>query len=564
MIEQLKDAGVWDGMIALAFYTKFDGLSVVLEVADGVVKSAITRGDKDTGAGQNKTGVFGGINFNDVANANGIRDFGLKCEALVSKSAFNEYNERFGGGRLIDERSAATSILNNDYPSPEQLKYLTLMPLMITINGKDIPLPNPNVRGFEWADKLYAYDVLCINNMGVKEVMKHVKGVIDELSTQICEHSDYPADGIVIRILDAEYVKVLGRNEEECVNNWERAYKFPPETAKTTLLDIEQAIGYLGKVSFIAKVKPVKLKNKTIKSISIGSLDRFKSLDLAIGDEVIVQYDIIPYLTRDNTCKRSNNHPIDAIVNCPSCGEPLEFVPELSCVNPDCPARVVGRIYNYCMKIGIEGIGPETVLRMYHHGGIKNIPDLYKVEIDDLLRMGFGPTESINIVNAIDSIDTVDDYVLLGSLGIPSVSRKIFEKVLDVVKFKDLLALDNDKKSIKILTTVKGIKSKTARKILDGLEAWHDDIMGILKYVKVRSAKKYGMTVCFTKVRDRDFEKYLKEELAIGVTEALTRKTDLLITGTGDSTKVEKAKKWGIPIMTIGEAYDKFMYKGGK
>ena len=178
--------------------------------------------------------------------------------------------------------------------------------------------------------------------------------------------------------------------------------------------------------------------------------------------------------------------------------------------------------------------------------------------------MGFGPVESVNIVNAIDSIDHADDYVLLGAIGIPSVSRKLFEKILDVVKLNDLLAMHNDKQSIKILTDIKGIKSKTARKILDGLEEYHDDILAALNHVKVKSAKKYSMTVCFTKVRDRDFEQYLKDKLDIGVTEDLTRKTDLLITGSTDSSKIKKAIKLEIPIMTIQDAYKKFKYMGGK
>ena len=66
-----------------------------------------------------------------------------------------------------------------------------------------------------------------------------------------------------VRIMNEEYRKKLGRNEEDCINNWERAYKFPPATAKSKIIDITQEIGLLGKVSFTAVVEPVVLKNKT-------------------------------------------------------------------------------------------------------------------------------------------------------------------------------------------------------------------------------------------------------------------------------------------------------------
>ena len=561
--------------IDVGLYTKFDGLSVILEVEDGVVKSAITRGDKDTGEGQNKTGIFTGTRFDKETEILGVSKFGLKCEALVSKEAFLEYNRRFGNNKLIDERSAATAILNQDYPSPEQMKFLTLMPLMVEVDGVEYPLPveypllhtdkygpmqEQVSSAFSWVEEIFPCMLLKLPLNSMDKMLHWVKQCIEFMTVKI-NTLQYPADGIVIRFLNQRYRNYLGRNTDDCINNWERAYKFPPAQAKTILVDIEQAIGYLGKVSFTAKVEPVKLKNKTIRSISIGSLDRFKSLDLAIGDEVIVQYDIIPYLTRDSSCKRSNNHPIDAIVNCPVCGEKLEMAPELSCVNSSCPSRVIGKIYNYCSKIGIEDIGPNTIERMVVDGLIKNISGLYTVTVEQLRDVcGFGPVESKNIVKAICKIKSVEDYILLGSLGISGASRKVFEKVLSKIKFEDLIKMDTSKENVRKLCELQGIKSKTARKILQGLEDNLDEIYNILNHVKIKAAKSYKYKVCFTKIRDKEFEKYLNS-IDVQVVEAITRDIDFLITGAQTSTKVEKAHKWKIPVLTMDAAYTRFGYK---
>jgi DNA ligase (NAD+) len=416
-------------------------------------------------------------------------------------------------------------------------------------------------QAFDWVDDVFPMTIvkLPLNNTAkmlewIKTSIEFVKDKIDDL--------EYPVDGIVIRLLDEKQRAYLGRNTDDCINNWERAYKFPPAQAKTTVVDVEQQIGYLGKVSFIAKVSPVKLKNKTIKSISIGSLDRFKSLNLAIGDEVIVQYDIIPYLTVDSTCRRSDNHPIDAIVNCPVCGEPLQMVPELSCVNSSCPSRIIGKIYNYCSKVGIEDIGPNTIERMVVDGLISNISDLYTLTAEKLRDVsGFGPVESKNIIASINKVHSVEDYVLLGSLGIPGASRKVFEKLLSHIKFNKLISMGNNKDDIKKLTELPGIKSKSARKILTGIEENLDEIERLLSYITIKEAKSFSIKVCFTKVRDKDFEKYLNS-IQVRVVEALTRDTNLLITGAATSSKVEKALKWGIPVLTLQEAYDKFGYTG--
>ena len=572
VISTLKDAGVLGDTLDLGFYTKFDGLSVVLEIEDGVVKSAITRGDKDTGEGQDKTRLFENVDFKKICDALHTSKIGLKCEALVSTSLFPEYNKRFGASKLIDERTAATSILNNEYPSEEQLSYLTLMPLMVEYNGRECPLP-PNSKyctedehtAFEWLDTKFPFSgfELDVHN-SLRRELAVIKELIDHMHIGITKYIDYPADGIVVRVLNEEYQKILGRNVDDCVNNWERAYKFPPAKAKTVLTGIAQEIGLLGKVSFTAKVEPVKLKGKTIKSISIGSLDRMQSLGLAVGDEVIVQYDIIPYLTVDETCSKSGEEPIPVIRVCPMCGEELKFVPELSCVNNNCPSRIVGKVYNFCSKLGMDGIGPATVETLYWKGQLKCISDLYRLDKAILMDIcQFGPVESKNILKSINKVKEVDDYVFLGSLGIPSVSRKTFEKVLSKIDFKDLITMPNDRKSIKTLTTVKGIKSKTARRILTGLEDMKGEIEILLSHLKLRKARKYTDTVCFTKIRDRDFEKYLNS-IGVGVTEDITRNTTVLIAGGTGSGKYNKAVKWKVPIMTIDDAYKKFGYTSGK
>ena len=555
--------------VELGFYTKFDGLSVVLEIGeDGKVHSAITRGDKELGTGQNKTHVFKNLDFRKEVKDLGCK-YGVKCEALVGKEAFESYNKKFGSNKLIDERSAATAILNQDNPTTEELQYLTLMPLMLNYKGRDIPLPNSNFIKehpvFDWLDEVFPAMNLVFYLSKWKTSINYVQITINQLMKIVrSDKFEYPCDGIVIRFTDPEAQRLLGRDEEECINNFEIAYKFEPAQAKTKLIGIEQEIGLMGKVSFTAKVEPVKLNNRKIKSIALGSYERFKSLNLALGDEVQVRYNIIPYLVTDSSCKKSGKKPIEPITHCPYCGEELVFDPELRCNNLNCKARIIGSIYNFCEKIGIDGIGEETITTLFNNGIVENIPDLFRLkdkekEVTSLDR--FGKKSFDNMVKSIGKIKTVSPDVLVGSIGIPNFAKKTAKKVFKKVKFKDFLEMTLCDKDIKSLSEIEGIQEKTAKIILSGLDDRRDTIKELSKYLKIEEpkAKDYVLTVCFSKIRNHEFERYLEKKDVL-VMDSVNKNTDLLIVGEGNSSKMDKARKLGIPIISIGEAYRRFGY----
>lgn len=557
--------------VTLGFYTKFDGISVILEVEDGMVKSAITRGDKELGTGQDKTKAFRFLNLTNECKALNTNKFGLKCEALMSKEEFPKYNKKFGDGKLIDERSAATAIMNSDEPSLEEIKAITLMPLMLNIDGKEIEFPREDLyeKGFcTWARKDFIYTSITFHlNDSITKSLEKIKMIIDKMESVIrSEDYPYPCDGIVVRVLDEDIRKYLGRNEEDCINNWERAYKFKPFSARTKLITIEQNIGLLGKVSFTAKVEPVKLKNKIIKSISLGSAARFKDLNLAVGDEVVVHYDIIPYLTVDNSCKKSGNEPIPMITECPCCHTPLEYNPELSCTNRRCDTRKIGKIYNFCVKMGMEGIGEETITTLYYNDIVKSVSDLYKIKdrAEEIKAIdGFGKKAVSNLIKSIEnaSNNVISADVFLGALGVPRCNRKVFQKILSVYSFTELMDMEGlDRK--KAIMKVPGFGGKMARIVDEGLTENKYLIEDVMKYVKniSKTYSKPKMKVVFSGIRNHKFERFLNKQ-GIEILDNINKNCDLLIIKDGTKTsKVEYAEKKGIPVMGISEAYRTFGY----
>lgn len=544
----------------LMFSPKFDGVSIIFEIDNGVVKSAITRGDIDLSAGNDKTRLFKNFRFDESKEGND--KYGLKCEAIMSESDFNKYNKKYGNNELVDERSAVNSILSTDSTSVDQMIFIQLKPLMYEVNNICVPIESEkdSIIIDEYAKvskNMNSKNIIDILNKGITKVLKKINSCLD-----------VKCDGIVIRFSDQEDMKILGRDYEACVNNYERAYKFPPAQVRTVLEDVSQEIGYLGNVSFIAKVKPVKIKNKIIKSISLGSKDRFESLNLHKGDEVIVKYDIIPYLEKDESCKENSDGDLfKTITCCPICNEELIMNPELMCPNSSCPSRVIGKIYNYCKKMKIENIGEETICTLFYNGILTDISSLYKLDNDEIKEMiinldGFGKKKYKIIIDSIKKIKSVPSWVLFGSLGIPGVGRKIFKRIFEFISWNEIYDKINDKRSLlKKLTEIPGIKDKMATKVVDGFKENINLIDNILKHIKLSKDKKGVGIIVFTGFRNNEFEKYL-ENLGYTIGELVTKDTTLLIADSlsNESTKITKAKKFNIPIIDKNEAFIKFKY----
>lgn len=545
--------------IIISFYPKYDGVSIQLSLDErGHVIKAVTRGDKDLGIGSDRTPLFQDVNLiHLVPKALKGQELGMKIECIMRKDKFPEYNEKFGDGKLINERSAITSLTNSVSFTDIHAQYMSICALMLQSGDQLIPYHSKCGEGmfacppYEFEDFYVKAGDFTAEHLPV--YIKRAKKFIDELP--------YECDGLVIRFTQQDIIDHLGRNESKGTNNFEVAYKFPKPSNYTTVLDVKQDIGLMGKVSFTAKVEPFEFNNKTIKSVSLGSYDRFNELKLAKGDMVNVKYEIIPYLLVDEHCEqhRSGNPRIEPITNCPYCGEPLVFNPEYMCGNTSCPSRMIGKIYNYCEKMNMENIGEATIEALYHAGIVKNIQDLYMLHTkrDEVINLdGFGETSFVNMVESINNASGTIDRVI-GSIGIPSIGRKIFNKVLSIYHIHELLDISPGNESI--LCTIPGIKETTAKKIIDGIEENRDLIEFLLDHVKITKSKDVSLKVVFTGFRNKLFEEYLSS-IGIEVANSVTGDVGLVIADnpTGNSGKIKKAHDHNIPVISVFEAYERF------
>lgn len=528
----------------IEMYIKWDGCSGIGECnPDGIYERWLSRGYTidNTAKDLSKYLLPTGFNAKEIVHDEHItKPFGVKHEIIITRDNFRKLLNIPGYSHYKTMRSAVSGILNNDDTNIEVLKLLSAIPLQFMEEGDTIPRIPYGI--------MMSFPTRRCNLMDFEKVEQNIKELTEE-----ADRLGYPMDGVVIRLLDKELQEKLGR--EDSINRFEVAYKLPPKEKKTILLDVDFSVGSLGAITPVAKVEPVNMEGPTIRSISLGSIDRLRSLHLRKLQEVMIKHDVIPYLYVNEDCRIDLSQDKIVIPHaCPICGELLVEEPVLRCVNKECPSRVIGTIVNYLNKLNILNISEGTITKLVNAGLIKSIPDLYNIKnlktiITEMA--GFGELSFQVMIEDLERKKTIFDYELLGSIGIVGIGRKMFKRVLSEMTIDDLLNIC-DMRQFNKLTDLPGIKDKTARKIIYGILENKEIIRKLrdILVIKRTEAKEYVGTVCFTGFRDKDLEKRF-DELGFEVVNSVTKNLDLLVVSSmsDTSSKIEKAKKYGSRII---------------
>lgn len=521
---------------------KWDGCSAVFECDEyGELEHVLMRGDTEKNQAVDILELFKGqIDFKQFAN--GRDKFAIQTEVLMNQADYEQIIVDYKDFK--SPRSATSSIINEKVLQPHLTKYLTVEPLRIQYVGKQ-PEIIPNEE-FDMISNLF--DLRDLQNC-IKEINEHAKA------------EGRTTDGVVLHLLDKKLQNKLGR--DGAINRYEVAYKFPAEATKAKLIDIEFSYGLGGNITPVAKIEPVVMLGKTISSISMGSIDRFRSMNhLTTGSEVIVRYEIIPYMDIDHTCKVNEyGKRFYVPTHCKHCGCELVEDPLLKCVNEECPSRIIGNVVNYINKMRIENMNIETVSTLFDQGIITGIESLYKLKEHKakiISLPGFGLKSYENMIDGIDKRRVAFDYELLGSLGIQSIGVRMFKKVLSVMDLETMLRLAKDQMLAVNLMGLPGFGEKTATRVQHGVISKLKTIYFLLDEIQLKEKVAPGKLkgkVCFSQVRDPKFESELISK-GYEVVDSLTKTTDYLVVPSLDvtSSKITKAKKYGITIYNLEQA----------
>lgn len=251
----------------------------------------------------------------------------------------------------------------------------------------------------------------------------------------------YDIDGMVIKVDDTNHRDLLGFTSKH--PKWATAWKFDADEAETLLREIVIETGRTGKINPVGLLNPVDIAGSTVSRATLNNFDWIEQqgLKYALGSVVLIRKanDIIPEIL--SVVDTEPGQEIKTPTNCPSCEGVLvkektkdgEGV-HLYCLNIDeCPAQQIEKIIHFGSRnaMNIDTFAEKTAEQLWDAGLIRNVVDLYKLKMEDLLTLErFGEQKALNLLNAIEKSKERPLEAFLLALGIRKVGTGTAERLL--------------------------------------------------------------------------------------------------------------------------------------
>ena len=543
---------------------KYDGLSISLTYVDGKLVQAVTRGD--------------GVNGDDVTNnvktirsiplvltGNGYpREFEIRGEVLMPWASFDRLNKEREAAEetpFANPRNAASGTLKS--LDSRVVAQRQLDAYLYYLLGEEIPTGG-HYENLEVA-RSWGFKI----SEGMRKVSS-LEEVIDFINYWDKERKNLPVatDGIVLKVNSLAQQRSLGYTAKS--PRWAIAYKFKAERECTRLLEVTYQVGRTGAVTPVANMEPVQLAGTTVKRATLNNEDFIRSFDLHIGDYVYVEKggEIIPKIVGVDIDQRPIiAQPVQFIQKCPECGTRLvRYEGEAAWYCPNdtsCPPQIKGRIEHFIARkaMNIDSLGPETVDEYYRIGLIKNVADLYDIEVQQINGDGSRTKSAQKIVNAIQHSVEVPFERVVFALGIRFVGENSAR--LLARHFKTMDALKNA--GLQDLQEVEGIGEVMAKsiityfhneenlRIIDRLRAKGVQMSLSEEQTNMASDKLAGQSIVISGVfarHSRDEYKQIIEQNGGKNVGSISNKTSFILAGENmGPSKLEKAKKLNIRIV---------------
>lgn len=551
---------------------KIDGLAVRLLYRDGTMALGVTRGDGLTGEDVTAN-VRTVLDLPETLRTTPPGDIQARGEVYMPKSAFQLVNlerEEQGEYQYANPRNAAAGSLRQSDPELAASRGLRAW---VYSNQSPAPGLDSHVLALEDLQEA-GLPINPLNRLyfSVEEVIR-----FHQEMTELRESLDYETDGIVVKMDLLPHQELLGTTGHE--PRWAVAWKFPAERAVTKLVAINISMGRFGKLTPVAELEPVSLAGVTIQSASLHNEEDIRRKDIRAGDQVIIERagDVIPQVLGPldpEPYRETEQFSMPAA--CPACHRPVHHDNEAAhwCNNPDCASRLPEHLKHFVSKraMDIDGLGQHWCQALIRAGLVRDVSDLYRLAMKDLLTLDrMGEKLATRVLANIDASRSRPlDRVLYG-LGVYRLGRKVSGLLAqEYLSIGEIAGLTLEELAAhpaigpKIAQSVHGtFRTEKLRNTIAGLEA------GGVKTTREKTDMTQPMqTEAEEQPRGSPFAgkacvvtgkidgmTRLEAEQAISrrggsAASSVTTKTDILIVGDKPGSKLDKARKLGIHIIT--------------
>jgi len=577
----LKDKGInlppqWEFYCDL----KMDGLAVELIYRNGILVEASTRGDGLVG--EDVTENIKTIEAIPLAlGGEGGRieipeELIVRGEVFLTKKEFariNALQSKKGEKLFANPRNVAAGSVRQLDPKITASRKLDFYAYDIFGEGEThLKLFPTKAKEYE---ALRAFGIKTNPNGIVVRSLEEIVAFHERVQ-KMRDKLDYEIDGIVVSVNDNRIFAlagVAGKAPRAAI-----AYKFSPKEATTIVEDIKVQVGRTGALTPVAVLKPVEVGGVTISHASLHNEDEIKRLGVKIGDTVVVSRagDVIPQVTKVLKELRSGEEKeFHMPKKCPIDGSPVLRVGAiLRCSSKTCGARHRESLYHFVSRgaFDIRGLGTKIIDRFLDEGLISDAADIFTLKSEDIAALArFGEKSAENIVKEISDKKITTLPRFLYALGILHVG----EETANVLA-RELSAF-NISKPTEVLRAFTMWDLKKLQEIPDigpvvgkSIYGWFREKRNIalLKKleqagVRLKSGKKErkagklsGLTFVLTGALSSMGREEAKEkirELGGDVSETVSKKTSYVVVGSEPGSKLDKAKKLGVPLLSEKE-----------
>jgi len=546
---------------------KFDGASISLIYEHDLLARGITRGDGVEGEDitQNIRQIRS-IPLSAPFLAKGIEQIEIRGEIILSKQAFDNYNQKLidqGLSPLANPRNAASGSLRMKDPKEVAERNLDAFLYHVSYH-----LHTNNGTALTEQLKSHSGSLELLWEMGFrspKEEKKVVQGI--DAVIEYClafetkrDELPYEIDGMVVKVNSIALQEKLGMTSHH--PRWAIAFKFKARQATTTLIGVEFQVGRTGAVTPVAKLSPVFLGGVTVSSISVHNAEYIAQKDLKIGDSVLIERagDVIPQIVKSlPELRKGTELAIEFPTQCPICSSTLfkeEGEAVWRCINIECAAQVMERMIHFVSKdaMDIKSFGEANVRKFYEMGLLKDIPGIYTLDYSKIAALeGFGKKSLDNLTAAIEASKQQPLFRLVYALGIRFVGETTAKTLANSVNH----LLDFAEKSEEALLQLEDVGTKVAKSIMGFFQ--NPSNIEMLKQLEslglqlnnqkretINEGSLSGQSFLFTgtlsKLKRAEAEAMAEAQGGI-ILGGVSSKLNYLVVGEDAGSKLEKAKK---------------------
>jgi DNA ligase (NAD+) len=585
-----------DEEVALTAEPKIDGLSCSLRYEKGVLVLAATRGDGTTGeVVTENVRTIGDIPQRLEGEAPDV--FEIRGEVYMSKADFAALNARLlaeaedpaRARQFANPRNAAAGSLRQ-----KDAAVTASRPLRFYAHGwgEVSALPAETQLGVMRA--IHAWGLPIADHLercaDLEALLAHYR-MIESKRADLA----FDIDGVVYKVDRLDWQRRLGQVAR--APRWALAHKFPAEKAETLLEAIDIQVGRTGKLTPVARLRPVSVGGVTVTNATLHNKDEIERLGVRVGDRVRIQRagDVIPQVL-ENLTPHEERPAYLFPTACPECGSDAvreEGEVDVRCTGGlVCPVQRVERLRHFVSRhaLDIEGLGITHIENFFRDGLLESPADIFRLTREKLLsRERWAEISAANLIAAIDAKRQPPLDRFLYGLGIRHVGevtardlarryrswdnfRSMIEAALKVRREIEPIEGEEERKLLQrrdkaVVEAIEtpNIGPEVANALLDFFEEAHNrEVLDDLLAAGVRPADVVwetkaspvsGKTLVFTgslETLSRDEAKAQAEKLGAKVAGSVSARTDLVVYGPGAGSKLKKAAELGIE--TIDEA----------